>query len=656
MKKVLVLCIAALSLLAVSCKEDDQSGIDWSKVTVDGFYVAGEATGSAEIKPECVMAAGYNEVEKAVRDGMYEKYIVLEGGKDFYLAYSDGGKLTYYSAKLAEFVTPEEEAYSDNPAKVLKGELIIGETPVAMKVEKTGLYHIVLDVNKNKDLKNAQIVLLDASDFGVRGGMNSWGFTASDPKPETFSNAGTTFTFKNQTLAKNGEFKFATGNYWKVTLDDAGKVKAEVSLAEGMTLNGGNIKVEKGGLYDITLTFKLAQGSFDKNFSYTAVCTQESSAPEHMYMNGGQWGGSTWDWASDGIVELSGIPSAPGYFWCTRWFDHTQEFKFCAVKAWNGDFGDNGSNCKVAEDGFYTVFVNGNDNTVQIMPAEVYGIGDAWGADAWDFNAPDAVKFVADGQVMKATVVNNSSAVRLASKVTPTAAIDGVTTPNGWIDWWKTEFVYFDGKIAYRGAGGDQDRVAVEAGKEITLDFNAGTVTVGEPFVPAVTIDGNFDDWAEVAGAEPADAFKAFKVNNDAKNFYFYIETDPGSRLWSGGAYLYLYFDFDNNLTTGAYSGKTGMGANLYEAYAFMYLFKGSADAPAIATTAGDDAVAEGMTTNNVVIASNNPATSSDIVKMEILIPRANFTNQVNAGDVIGVGSYRSKDGGNIHLAGYTVK
>ena len=69
--------------------------------------------------------------------------------------------------------------------------------------------------------------------------------------------------------------------------------------------------------------------------------------------------------------------------------------------------------------------------------------------------------------------------LRLASKVVPSAAIEGVTTPNGWIDWWKTEFIFFeDGKIAYRGAGGDQARRNVEAGKKITIDFYAGTATI----------------------------------------------------------------------------------------------------------------------------------------------------------------------------------
>ena len=494
MKKVLILCMAALSVMAVSCKKD-KSPIDWGKVTVDGFYVAGAATGSDEIKPECVMAAGYNEVDKAVRDGMFEKYIVLEGGKDFYLAYSDGGKLTYYSASLAEFVTPEEEAYTDNPAKVLKGTLIIGSKPVAMKVEKTGLYHIVLDINKNKDLKEAQIVLLDASDFGVRGGMNGWSFTSSDPKPE-FSNDGITFTFKDQELAKKGEFKFATGNYWKVTLDDAGKVKAETSLGEtgeglGLKVPAGrtdnNIVVEKGGKYDITLTFKLAQGDFSKNFTYTTVCTQESTAPETMYMIGAQWG--NWGWEDPGIVELIGVPNAPGIFWCTRWFEASKGFKFCAQKAWNGDFTGispvgytvNDGNCWVAVDGLYTVFVNGNENDVEIMPAEVYGIGSAWGSDAWDYNATDPVKFTpsADGKTVSATVTNNDDKVRIASKVLPSKSIEGVTTPNGWLDWWKSEFVPVDGKIVYRGSSNsDPQAVKVTAGQTITLDFNAGTAEV----------------------------------------------------------------------------------------------------------------------------------------------------------------------------------
>ena len=41
-------------------------------------------------------------------------------------------------------------------------------------------------------------------------------------------------------------------------------------------------------------------------------------------------------------------------------------------------------------------------------------------------------------------------------------------------DWWTREFIVLDGKIAYRGNGGDQERVSVKAGQKVTLDFNAG--------------------------------------------------------------------------------------------------------------------------------------------------------------------------------------
>ena len=578
MKKGLFFFMAAFALTVVACNPDKKGGsnINWDEVTVDGFYVAGPATGSDKIRPECVMAAGFNEVDKAVREGMYEKYIVLDADKDFYLLYNDGGNKTRYSAELAEFVTPLEENYTDNPEKVLKGKMIEGESAPAMKVAKTGLYHIVLDINKAGDLKEPQILLLDASDFGVRGGMNGWGFTSSDPKVTEFTNDGITFTFKDQELAKNGEFKFATGNYWKVTLDDAGKVKAEVSLAENMTLNGANIKVEKGGLYDITLTFKLAQGSFDKSFTYTAVCTKESTAPENMYMIGAQWG--NWSWDDAGVAELVPVYGAPGYFWITRYFQAGGEFKFCAVKAWNGDFGDNGNNIKIDDAGFYTILVNGNDNTFEIKPAEVYGIGDAVFAGGWDFDK--AVKFQEEGEKLVITTTG-AGELRLASKVVPSAAIEGVTTANGWIDWWKTEFIFFEeGKIEYRGAGNDQARVQVEAGQKITLDFNAGTAEIGSGFEPAIAVDGDLSDWADVAEftSEANSRIRTWKVTSDAKNVYVLVSmrknrADKGRKLTIG-------FNTDKDATTGKFTDNNNMKGCEAVAYQLIPFTNASGEAP----------------------------------------------------------------------------
>ena len=96
-----------------------------------------------------------------------------------------------------------------------------------MKVAATGLYHIVLDLNKAGDLANAQIIVAPV-EWGVRGAMNGWGFTKMEATE--FSNEGITYTIKDAEMSKNGEFKFAYGGAWKITLDDAGKVRANTNL------------------------------------------------------------------------------------------------------------------------------------------------------------------------------------------------------------------------------------------------------------------------------------------------------------------------------------------------------------------------------------------------------------------------------------------
>ena len=482
--------IAAMALSVVMCKPEEKPGPDVNNITEDGFYVVGEATGLSEVTAALTMANGINEANNQTpREGMYEKYIVLQSGKDFTLAYVNGGQQTAYGATLSEFKADlSDPVYDSNPADaVFKGKLVVGDSAPKMTVSKTGLYHIVLDLNKAGDLDDAQIVLCPVT-MGVRGGMNSWGFDALEAS--TPSNDGITFTLSGQEMAAGAEFKFAYNSAWKITLDKEGKVKANTNLGQDCKPGGGNIAVTEGaGAYKITLTYKLAAGDIANSFSYKTELESASSAPETMYMIGQQFG--DWKWEDPGVVELSGIPSGVGYFWCTRYFEADKGFKFCSTKAWNGDFTGAGTagytvndgNCWVPADGFYTVFVNGNDNSVEVYPAEVYGIGSAWGNDAWDFNAPDIVKFQPDGKTLKATVTNTGE-VRISSKILPSAPIDGLCTPNGWLDWWKTEFIFFDGKIAYRGAGGDQERVTVEAGKTIVLDFNAGTAEVVDGGTP----------------------------------------------------------------------------------------------------------------------------------------------------------------------------
>ena len=470
--------LSAMALMAgfTACdNEDDNGDINLDDIVLDGFYVYGEATGSDKVLAENAMAAGSNEVEKKVRSGMYEKYIWLEANKDFSLIENKAGEKLYYGANLTEVNYGYDENdescknYADNPNMLIQqGLLVIGQDAPAMQVKETGLYHIVLDNNANGDLKEGAQIIVQKADWGVRGGMNGWGFTKGEVKND---NGVITYTFKDQKLAANGEFKFASCHGWKINLDADGIVKAEVSLGlddEGKLNNNANnnIKVEKAGLYDIVLTYTCKAGALADSFTYTATLTQESTTPTTMHIIGNDFG--NWDWNAASVVSMNPVHSHEGHFWAIRYMTTTTEFKFCAEKAWNGDFAkletNSGfvtpNNSMVEADGLYLIYVDLENSKVVVEPAKVYGIGDAFGG--WDtLKEANLFAVAADGTASISTPA--------AGNLRMYAAYSGAEAGN----WWQMEFNIYDGKIVYRAGGGDQEAVAVTAGQTVTLDFNS---------------------------------------------------------------------------------------------------------------------------------------------------------------------------------------
>lgn len=481
MKKFGIFAAALFAAVAfTSCEPKPGPTPDIDNLVEDGFYAVGEACPVKTVNDAnavlAQMAQGINEVlmdqdklpwEKAKRDGMWEKFIYLEGGKDFELILKEGENSTIYGANLALDTINTDKGEQEH----LKGSLVIGQK---MKVEKSGLYHIVLDLNKDGKLDltgGPQIIVVpvnwavtvsnndvEASQVEVKSATEIvWKWDAVEIKPSDW------FKFKD----------FVTG--WKIQLDDAGAVKAHTNMGTdslGNLINGtGNLPaIEKYGKYAISLTYKLAKGDVGNSYSYTIDLVEElvPEYPETMYMIGAEFG--NWDWASDGIVSMAPVHSHDGMFWCTRQITADQGFKFCAVREWNGDFATLGTsdvtvkdgNLVVAETGLYTVIVDLAGNKVSVAPAKVYGIGDAFGG--WDEGKyPFTIN--ADGT---ATITATA-----AGEVRMYTEIEGNTG-----NWWQSEYIVLDGKIEYRGAGNDQTRVPVTAGQVVTLNFNAGTGTI----------------------------------------------------------------------------------------------------------------------------------------------------------------------------------
>ena len=189
-----------------------------------------------------------------------------------------------------------------------------------------------------------------------------------------------------------------------------------------------------------------------------------------LYMIGDDFGG--WDWSSDGVVTMTPVNGYVGHFWAVRYINAGKGFKWCKVKDWNGDFysiGEeigytvSGGNAYVAESGMYMVYVDMEHGKISVEPAKVFGKGECFGG--W---LVDPIPFSVTGQTMMCTTITSGELrIYATSDIAPAG-----------VDWWQMEFVVLDGKIVYRGNGGDQERVVVDAGKMVTLDFNAGTGTI----------------------------------------------------------------------------------------------------------------------------------------------------------------------------------
>lgn len=213
--------------------------------------------------------------------------------------------------------------------------------------------------------------------------------------------------------------------------------------------------------------------------------------PETMYIIGAFEGSDNWaNW-----LPMISATETPGKFWKIQYFDNGSTMKFNMANSWEGhqvayydglvpdesktfadvsgdDDGNGGLNIKIGKGGWYTVVVTvklaGTSlaYTLEFFDASVYLTGDAltgaWGSedDAYKFAVPTSPT---EPFVSPATVGGGS--LRIFAKV-----------PG--IDWWKSEFVVFDGEVKYRENGGELAAQGfatnIGAGKKVKVNFITG--------------------------------------------------------------------------------------------------------------------------------------------------------------------------------------
>lgn len=248
------------------------------------------------------------------------------------------------------------------------------------------------------------------------------------------------------------------------------RIKANVITSTGTAVEGSEILSNVVSLNKVHLLYSLPP----------------VTTPDNLYVTGSFCG---WDWGK--CFDMVKVNSAENVFWHLVYIDDSG-IKINTEKAWNGnelgyagvsisgdcadDIIENGGNIASKNPGWYlmiaTTSVSGRNIVfdVQFNKPEVWLMGPVVGnsdwkelVDGWSFSVPST----ADGEFVSPAFAG----------AVPGGDGDGVRAyvkiPG--YDWWKSEFMVFDGKIEYRSTGGDQARVAGKVGQQLHLNFAKGT-------------------------------------------------------------------------------------------------------------------------------------------------------------------------------------
>ncbi len=469
MKKLAILMGAMALMAGFTACNNNGDDIDWDNMLEESFYITGEAVGLEGVQKVGMMAKGFNENGKKDRNGMYEKYVWLEANKPFELVHYEGQKAIRYGAELNEF---NLTGLQDNPTDItpLRGTLIVGEAAPTLSVAETGMYHVFLDLNTENDLDARYIVVAPAK-WGIRGGMNSWG-TPTYAEAVVDGNV-ITYTWNDVMISSDKTYKFIHCDGWKINMNDAGTVKVETSFGAednetlGYVAEQYNLKVDRRGYYKIVLRYQMNGGAHSNSFTYTCERLRDLDVnyPEYLYMqDGGKW------------INMIPVNGKAGHFWAIRYLEANKGILFNAEPELDGNqyaqlgtatgYTVTDNKAVVAESKLSMIYVNYDEGSqsITIEPAAVYGMGDAFGS--WD------------AKTYPATLSDDGKTVSITTTATGNLRLYAEFS-GGLSDWWTREFMIYDGKIVYRGDGGDlKPDVAVTTGKVVTLDFTAGTGSI----------------------------------------------------------------------------------------------------------------------------------------------------------------------------------
>ena len=329
-------------------------------------------------------------------------------------------------------------------------------------------------------VKPEGVPAIDPNGYFVLGDFKDVGWNPSGPKFMEKKSDGVYEVVVETTGDGQNWFKFYCGSTYKgestgwddVNSGQMGSIENGTTEMKNLVVWTGDPKwgvqtptIKGAGKWKITLDMN--------NCTYTVK--EKKAGLDELFLTGSNYGwGATW--LKVNAVNNNWGGTSEGEFWTILYLHADEQFKFSPKAAWDGDFGGtqlevvdeagagyspDGTNCKVANAGWYLLHVYSADMKMVITTPKLYLIGNVTGG--WDagvaanqFTNPTAE----DGEFISPAFANSDN-VRMYVEVTGA-------------DWWRTEFNVFDGKIVVRTEG-DQDAVPVTAGQKAHLNFTSMT-------------------------------------------------------------------------------------------------------------------------------------------------------------------------------------
>ena len=275
------------------------------------------------------------------------------------------------------------------------------------------------------------------------------------------------FKVSFETTADNQYWKIipqenVDGEFWANPGVVGPSVDGDDSMSGSLVNEGcGAGKIAKAGKYIMTINMM--------DYTYSI-----ETAPTELYLTGSEYSWSDWR-------QLIPIHGTDDQFWTVVYLAEGEQFKFAPQAGWGNDFGYTDTTVKdvagagitssadgnlvAGKAGWYLLHVtNGTERVFEVLEPNVYLIGDAAGEWKVDASHKFTVPTTKDGQFVSPAFAKDAE-LRMCVSIDP----DG---------WWKTEFIIANGKIDYRGKGGDQARLNVSAGQKAYLNFTTGAAEV----------------------------------------------------------------------------------------------------------------------------------------------------------------------------------